>query len=170
MQTILLPDFQSLRHPQDQEWHHHDAWKIWWVHQSLVKHIATLWSRLWEVHPEGCGAVWTGLGTLVVWLMGCLMDTQWSIWNWIFRPHFIIQWCFPQRKLHQHPMHLWGSTRASTVSKVLFKVVTKWPKNVSSDRFCIFGQISYRRKLHRLNLWHYWGCVVWDLPSRTVVL
>ena len=34
--------------------------------------------------------------------------------------------------------------------------------------FVVYGH--YRRRLHRLVLWHGWGHVVWDLLSRTIVL
>ena len=33
--------------------------------------------------------------------------------------------------------------------------------------FIFIGNGHYRRKLHRLNLWHCWGCVVWGLLPRS---
>ena len=44
----------------------HDVRKIWWdvieVHFLIAKGWCILWCRLWLVYPEGCGAVWIGVG------------------------------------------------------------------------------------------------------------
>ena len=63
------------------------------VHLLVVMHCGTLWCWLWQIHPEDWGALMIGVGILKICLIRSFMDAQVSVWNWIFRPYFIIQWC-----------------------------------------------------------------------------
>ena len=40
---------------------------------------------------QSSSGIWARVVTQLVWL-GCVMDTQGSIWYWIFQPNIIIQW------------------------------------------------------------------------------